>query len=428
VGNDRLASRVELLENSIQDSSDCVRALAAQSRESTMAVRTGLDVWAASGFAALKGKAVGAIVNPTSVDREFRHLADLIAAAPGVQLKALFGPEHGVRGAAQYMEPVADEENTDSRTGVPVYSLYGSTFESLSPRAEWLEGLDALVFDIQDVGSRYYTYVYTMALAMKIAAKARVPFYVLDRPNPIGGAIEGNLVEDGFRSFVGLYPLPNRHGMTAGELARYFNAEHDIGCELTVVRAEGWRRGQQWAETGLAFVPPSPNMPTPDTALVYPGMCMGEGTNVSEGRGTCRPFEQFGAPWLRADAVVERLAREDLPGVRFRPVSFTPTFDKHRGVLCHGAMIHVTDRAAFRPVLTGIAIFKVIHDVSERRFAWREDAYEFVDEVPAFDLLCGTDRVRRGIEAGAPLGKLVEGFDEAGAKFALLQTKYQLYD
>lgn len=262
-------------------------------------VKTGLDVWVEQGFSALKGKRVGAIVNPTSVDARFRHLADLLAGAEGVTLAALFGPEHGIRGEAQYM--VAVDEARDRRTGVPVYSLYGSTFESLSPRQESLQGLDALVFDIQDVGSRYYTYVYTMALAMKAAAKARVPFYVLDRPNPLNGvAMEGNLVGEGFRSFVGLYALPNRHGMTAGELARLFNEQEGFGCELTVVACEGWRRGQFWDETGLPFISPSPNMPTADTALVYPGMCLGEGTNVSEGRGTCRPFEQFGARgWTR---------------------------------------------------------------------------------------------------------------------------------
>jgi uncharacterized protein YbbC (DUF1343 family) len=231
-------------------------------------VKTGLDVWAAQDFAALRGKRVGAIVNPTSVDRGFRHLADLLSAAKDVELAALFGPEHGIRGEAQYMVAV-DDVARDPHTRVPVFSLYGSTFESLSPRAEWLEGLDALVFDIQDVGSRYYTYIYTMALAMKAAGKARIPFYVLDRPNPIDGVhLEGNIVGDKFRSFVGLYALPNRHGMTAGELARLFNEEEGFGCDLTVIRCEGWKRAMFWTQTHLAFISPSPNMPTPDTALV----------------------------------------------------------------------------------------------------------------------------------------------------------------
>ena len=389
-------------------------------------VKTGLDVWVEQEFSALKGRRVGAIVNPTSVDSRFRHLADLLARAPGVTLGALFGPEHGIRGEAQYM--VAVGEARDRRTGVPVHSLYGSTYESLSPKPEWLAGLDALVFDIQDVGARYYTYVYTMALAMKVAAQVKVPFFVLDRPNPLGGTlIEGNLVGERFRSFVGLYPLPNRHGMTAGELARLFNAQFSIGCELTVVPCEGLRRDMSWAQTGLPFISPSPNMPTPDTALVYPGMCLGEGTNVSEGRGTCRPFEQFGAPWLDSEALVARLEQERLPGVTFRPVGFTPTFDKFQGESCNGAFIHVTDRQAFRPLRTGIAIFQAVREVSGGKFDWRADAYEFVEDVPAFDLLCGTDQVRRGIEQGWPLDRLMEGFSAQAQAFEKQREPFLLY-
>jgi uncharacterized protein YbbC (DUF1343 family) len=388
-------------------------------------VRTGLEVLQAQGFAPLSGMRVGAIVNPTSVDRDFRHLADLLAQAKGVKLSALFGPEHGVRGEAQYMEAVG--EARDVRTGIPVYSLYGHTFESLSPRPEWLRGLDALVFDIQDVGSRYYTYVYTMALAMRAAAKAGVKVFVLDRPNPIGGDVDGNLVGERFKSFVGLYSIPNRHGMTAGELARYFNATEPIGCELTVIPCEGWQRSMFWNQTGLSFVNPSPNMPTPDTALVYPGMCLLEGTNVSEGRGTCRPFELFGAPWLEGGAVVERLGRLELPGVKFRAASFTPTFDKYKGVSCNGAMIHVVDRERFRPLLTALAIVKVARELGGEKFQWRADAYEFVEDIPAFDLLCGTDEVRRRLEAGRPLADLVEGFEAQAEQFRVKRAPFLLY-
>src|SRR4051812_11381326 len=313
-------------------------------------VRSGLDVWAAQGFSALKGLRVGAIVNPTSVDSRFNHLADLLMAAEGVTLSALFGPEHGIRGEAQYMVAV-DDVARDRRTGVPVYSLYGHTFESLGPRQEWLEGLDALVFDIQDVGSRYYTYIYTMALAMKAAAKAKLAFYVLDRPNPIGLTLtEGNLVGEKFRSFVGLYALPTRHGLSAGEIARLLNAQEKIGVELHVTAVEGLDREATWKNLDRAFIPPSPNMPTPDTALVYPGMCLGEGTNVSEGRGTCRPFEQFGAPYLKSYEVADTLNAHQLPGVTFRPCAFTPTFDKWKGQSCEGAFIHVTDPKAFLPL------------------------------------------------------------------------------
>lgn len=394
-----------------------------------MSIRTGHDVLVDDGFRPLKGKAVGAILNPTSVDsRSFRHLADSLAAAEGITVKALFGPEHGIRGEAQYMVAVEDVAR-DPRTGVPVYSLYGHTFESLSPKQEWLAGLDALVFDIQDVGSRYYTYVYTMALAMKAAAQAKVAFYVLDRPNPIDGVhVEGNVLAQKYRSFVGLYGLPNRHGMTAGELAQLFNEEENFGCELHVIRTEGWKRSQSWEETRLPFIAPSPNMPTPDTALVYPGMCLGEGTNISEGRGTCRPFEQFGAPWLRPSEVADALNAIGLPGVKFRACSFTPTFDKHRGVSCGGAFIHVTDRNAFRPLLTGVAIFKTMYELSRGQFQWRADAYEFVEDIPAFDLLCGTDQVRQGIEAGWPLEKLVAGFDDEAKTFEPRRQRYLLYD
>jgi uncharacterized protein YbbC (DUF1343 family) len=390
-------------------------------------VRTGLDVWVDEGFAALRGKRVGAIVNPTSVDCRMRHLADLLSSAEQVELTALFAPEHGARGEVPYMVPVEDVVR-DGRTGVRVYSLYGSSPDSLSPRPQWLDGIDALVFDIQDIGSRYYTYVSTMALAMKAAARAGISFYVLDRPNPIGGVqAEGNLVGDGFRSFVGLFAIPNRHGMTVGELARYLDAEEHLGCQLSVVKCEGWRREQYWNDTGLSFVPPSPNMPTPDTALVYPGMCLCEGTNLSEGRGTCRPFEQFGAPWLDSAALVERLNREDLPGVLFRPVTFVPSFDKHRASPCSGAMLHVRDRNAFRPLLTGVAVIQAAHQLGGESFAWRTEPYEFVQDIPAIDLLCGTDQVRKGINGGRPLTELLEGFDGQLASFLRRRAQYELY-
>jgi uncharacterized protein YbbC (DUF1343 family) len=390
-------------------------------------MKFGIDVLVASGFAALRGKRVGAIVNPTSVDRSFAHLADLLSSADGVTLAALFGPEHGVRGEAQYMVAV-DDTPRDRRTGVPVYSLYGHTFESLTPRPEWLAGLDALVFDVQDVGARYYTYVYTMALAMQAAARAKVAFYVLDRPNPLGLELtEGNLVGEAFRSFVGLYALPTRHGLTAGELARLLNETEGFGAELHVIACEGLTRHMWWAETDRAFIPPSPNMPTPDTALVYPGMCLAEGTNISEGRGTCRPFEQFGAPYLDGPALAADLNARRLPGVHFRACSFTPTFDKWKGVSCEGAFIHVTDRAAFQSLLTGVAVIEACVRLGDAGFAWRADAYEFVDHVPAFDLLCGTDQVRLGIEAGAPFDVLTRGFEAQRQSFQPLRQRYALY-
>ncbi|MGC4116024.1 MAG: DUF1343 domain-containing protein [Myxococcales bacterium] len=377
-----------------------------------MTVQSGLEVLSSRGFAQLKGLRVGAICNPTAVDRDFRHLADLLRAAPGVTLAALFGPEHGIRGDAQDMIGVVGEQ-TDARTGVRVTSLYGEKFESLSPTPETLKGLDALVFDIQDVGSRYYTFVYTMALCMKAAAQAKLKFFVLDRPNPIGlAAVEGNLVHPGYESFVGMFPLPNRHGMTAGELARHFNSHHGIGCELEVVSCEGLTRELSYEETGLPFVQPSPNMPTVDTAIVYPGLCMVEGTNLSEGRGTTRPFEIIGAPFLDPYRFCDALAAERLPGVKFRPLSFLPTFHKHAGKSCGGAMIHVTDRRAFLPVRTGVAVLRAARQVGGEAFRWRTERYEFVDDKPAIDLLCGTDAVRKAIDAGQSLDGCCVGFGE----------------
>lgn len=391
-----------------------------------MRVRTGLEVWKQEGFRALRGLRVGAIVNPTSVDAEFRHLADLLDQAPGVTLEALFGPEHGVRGEIQYMEAVG--EGKDARTGVPVHSLYGSTAASLRPRPEWLSGLDLVVFDIQDVGARYYTYVYTMALAMEACGRAGVRFVVLDRPNPLGGeVVEGNLVQPGFESFVGMYPLPSRHGMTAGELARMLAVEQRFGVDLTVVPCQGWSRSMGWEDTGLPFLPPSPNMPTPDTARVYPGMCLLEGTNLSEGRGTCRPFEQFGAPFLDGPRLVEALQGLALPGVRFRPVHFVPTWDKHQGVPCAGAFLHVEDPRRFASVRTGLAAVVAAWRLAPEGARWRSEAYEFVEGIPAFDLLCGTEAVREAIESGAEFEEIARRLDGAAPAFLERRAPYLLY-
>jgi uncharacterized protein YbbC (DUF1343 family) len=365
----------------------------------------GLEVLAARRFRPLSGRAVGLVCNPTAVTRTLVHAADLLAAAPRVRLAALFGPEHGVRGDAQYMAAVGGER--DARTGLPSHSLYGETRESLRPRREHLEGLDVLVFDVQDVGARYYTYQATMLLCMEAAAEAGLGFVVLDRPNPIGGVlVEGPALRPGFESFCGLHDLAVRHGLTVGELALLFRAERKLDLELEVVPCEGWRRSASFRETGLPWVFPSPNMPTPETALVYPGMCLLEGTNLSEGRGTTRPFELFGAPWLDGQRLADDLARERLPGVRFRPASFVPTWDKHAGVRCHGVELHVHDPARFRPFRTGLAAVLHARRQDPGRFAWREEPYEFVADVPAFDLLCGSARERDGIERGATLREL----------------------
>ncbi|MFL5263330.1 MAG: exo-beta-N-acetylmuramidase NamZ domain-containing protein [Anaeromyxobacteraceae bacterium] len=389
-------------------------------------VRSGLDVLAAERYRPLRGLSIGLVCNPTAVDARLRHAADLLHAAPRVRLARLFGPEHGVRGDAQYMAAVGDEQ--DPRTGVRVSSLYGATRASLTPAPEALAGLDALVFDIQDVGARYYTYQATMMLCLEAAARARIGFFVLDRPNPIGGvAVEGPRLRAGFESFCGLHDLAPRHGLTVGELAELFRVELELDVALTVVACDGWRRGAHARDTGLPWVFPSPNMPTPETALVYPGMCLLEGTNLSEGRGTTRPFELFGAPWLDAAALVATLESERLRGVRFRPVSFVPTFDKHAGARCHGAELFVTDREAFQPFRTGVAAIAAARAQDPERFRWRTEAYEFVENVPAFDLLCGSAREREAIERGATVRELARGWAAEERAFARRRRRFLAY-
>jgi uncharacterized protein YbbC (DUF1343 family) len=394
-----------------------------------MTVRTGLDVLVARGCSDLRTLRVGAICNPTAVDASFVHLADRLHAAPGVKLAALFGPEHGVRGTAQDMVGVFADP-VDPRTGVPVFSLYGDTEASLAPTPAMLRGLDALVFDVQDVGARYYTFVYTMALCMRAAGRAGMPFFVLDRPNPIDGVhVEGNAVQEPYRSFVGMYDLPARHGMTAGELAQLFNARHPAGerCMLTVIRCEGWDRAREWDATGLPWIPPSPNMPTVDTARVYPGMCLLEGTNLSEGRGTTRPFELSGAPFLDPHALAALLGEEDLPGAAFRPCWFEPTFQKHARTSCGGVMIHVTDRERFRPFLTGVAFLRAARRLAGPTLRWRTETYEFRDDVPAIDLLAGSDAVRIAIDAGRSLAEISAPWADELRPFLAEREEHLIY-
>ena len=373
-------------------------------------------------LSSLKGLRAGAILNSTSVDRDLRHLADLLHER-GV-LAALFGPEHGVRGDVQYLEEVGEAH--DPRTGVVEHSLYGRDFASLTPQPEQLAGLDALVFDIQDVGSRYYTYLATMGLALQAAARARLKFVVLDRPNPIGGAaVEGGIVHQGFESFVGLWPICARHGLTAGELARMLNEE--AGADLTVIELQGWKRGDLYPDCGLPWVMPSPNMPTVETALVYPGMCLLEGTNLSEGRGTTRPFEIFGAPWLDGARLAADLAKEGLAGVRFRPCSFTPTWDKHARVRCHGVQLHLDDARALEPVRLGVACIVHTRAQDPARFRWRTERYEFVDHIPAIDLLTGSAAFRAAVESGQSVEQLCAAWEPERAQYLARREKFLLY-
>jgi uncharacterized protein YbbC (DUF1343 family) len=388
-------------------------------------VRTGLDVLLAEGMAGLRGRRVGVLCHPASVSSRLVHIVDALAMAR-VNLTRLFGPEHGIRGEAQDMVGIAG--NRDPRTGIPITSLYGDSVRSLSPTSSELADIDVLVVDLQDVGSRYYTFIWTMALCVQSAARAGVATMVLDRPNPIGGvAIEGGDVAPSAESFVGLGSIPVRHGLTIGEVARLVRAGLPWGGvrfalpldgDVRVVPMQGWRRGDFFDATGLPFVLPSPNMPTVDTALVYPGSCLIEGTNVSEGRGTTRPFEIIGAPFVDGYRLAERLAEDGLPGVLFRPLWFRPTFHKFAGQVCGGVQIHVVDRAGFRPYLTGVAMLRALRAVAGEAFHWRSEKYEFVSDRPAIDLLTGGDAIRNGIDAGASLDDLRATWQNAEDAFA----------
>jgi uncharacterized protein YbbC (DUF1343 family) len=314
------------------------------------------------------------------------------------------------------------EKYTDAITGLPVYSLYGSTKK---PTPEMLENVDILLFDIQDVGSRFYTYIYTMALAMEAAKENGIPIVVLDRPNPISGTkVEGPVLEDPYSSFIGEYPIPVRHGMTAGELAKLFNTEFGIGADLTVVEMEGWKRNMYYDETGLPFVLPSPNMPTLETALVYPGAALIEGTNVSEGRGTTKPFELIGAPFINSTDLAQKLNALNLPGVTFRAASFVPTFSKHANVLSHGVQIHVTDRKSFRPFETGLHLVKIIHDLYPDKFQFRQPNSSGIS---FFDNLTGNGSIRAGIESGKSIEEMKKEWKPEQEIFMEVREKYLLY-
>ncbi len=389
-------------------------------------VRTGLDVLQSQDFAAVRGLSVGLVTHPAAVEATLRHAVDILAAAPGVRLAALFGPEHGLSGHAQDLIGVGENEAPPS--AVRVHSLYGDTADSLRPSAEPLRGLDALVIDLQDVGSRYYTFQATMLYCLEEASRHGLLTVVLDRPNPLGGAaLEGPTLRPGFESFVGSHPVATRHGLTMGELARLYKSERKLSGELLVVPCEGWRREMDYEATGLPWVLPSPNMPTVETAFVYPGQCLLEGTNLSEGRGTTRPFELCGAPWLDARRLADRLRADALPGVAFRPAWFRPTFQKFAGQRCGGVQLHVTDREAFRPVRTGLAVLAACRELAPERFAWRTEPYEFVADRPAIDLLFGSDRERRALDAGRSAGDAARAWEAEEEEFRRRRKEFLLY-
>jgi len=381
------------------------------------AVKTGLD--RVGEYKNLFGsRRLGIIANHTAYDRDGRFIVDVFRDMKGVTVTALFSPEHGLWGNARAGEKI--DSQTDPVYNLPVYSLYGKTRK---PTSDMLRDIDVLVFDIQDIGARFYTYIYTMSLAIEAAAENGKTFVVLDRPNPINGiSVQGNILEPALASFVGLYPIPIRHGMTAGELAKMFNGQGwlagRVKAELVVVPMEGWSRRMWYDQTGLHFIKPSPNMPDLETAAIYPGLCLLEGTNVSEGRGTAMPFRQFGAPWIDSERLVERLNKLNLPGMRFEPVRFTPTSSKYQGRECHGVRIVITDRDRLKPYSGGIRIVNDICRMYPDQFEWK---------AAHFDRLCGTSKIRNEITSGSSLDELQKKWQAELESFLEIRDKYLIY-
>ncbi len=392
-------------------------------------MKTGLEVLL-DDVSALAGRSVGLCCNHTAVTADLTHALDALQER-GVTIARLFGPEHGVDATAQDM--IAVDGAPAAAATIPTVSLYGDSAASLRPAPAALADLDVLLFDIQDIGSRYYTYQATLGYLMEVAAQTGTEVIVLDRPNPIDGVtLEGNVVQPGFESFVSAYPLAIRHGMTMGELGTFFQRVVGIDCALQVVRCAGWRRDQWHDETGLPWVFPSPNMPTLQTAIIYPGMCLIEGTNLSEGRGTTRPFHLVGAPWLdgRELARLCRLGAVDagLRGVAFRPAAFEPRFQKHAGEVCRGVEIVITDRHALNATLLGLVVIEAALRADASRFAWRTETYEFVDDPIAIDLLTGSAETRLALESRVRPSELLEAWAPQLVAFDELRQGCLLYD
>jgi uncharacterized protein YbbC (DUF1343 family) len=372
----------------------------------------------------VRGSRVGLLCNQASVNHDLIHSADILRSLEGVKLTTLFGPQHGIRGDVQD-NMVETPHVLDSETGLPVYSLYSETRE---PNVQMLEEVDVIVCDLQDVGCRIYTFVYSIANCMRVAAGLGKRVIVCDRPNPIGGVqVEGNILESQFASFVGQFPIPTRHGMTIGELSGLFNAHWGIGCDLEVVEMSGWSRELWFDETDARWVMPSPNMPTLDSATIFPGTVYLEGTQISEGRGTTRPFEIVGAPYVESAGFARHLEGLGLPGVKFRPTNFVPTFQKHAGKSCGGVQIHVLDREIFKPVLSGIAIVKACFDLYGEQFRWKEPPYEYVFDKNPFDVIAGSGVLREAIESGESLESIDASWREGVELFEKLRSGFLIY-
>ena len=380
----------------------------------------------------LRGRRIGLVCNPASVDRELRHSVDVAFATPGVDVAAVFGPQHGFRSDVQ--DNMIETPHTEfdlSGAGVParrvpLYSLYSDTRE---PTEAMLAGLDTLVIDLQDIGTRIYTYMYTMANCLRAARRHGLTVIVCDRPNPIGGlAIEGITLEPGCESFVGQFPIPTRHGLTMGELARLFNEHFGIGARLEVEPMSGWRRAMYWDDTGLEWVMPSPNIPTLDSAFAFPGTVHIEGTTASEGRGTTRPFELVGAPWVRAERFAAALNARALPGVQFRAVVFEPTFQKHARVPCGGCQIHVRDRQTFLPVLTGVAVIEQLRAADPSQFAWKPPPYEYEHDKQPIDVIAGSPSFRAAIDSGARAEDIAGRWQAGVQQFEERRRPFLMYE
>lgn len=396
----------------------------AASKRNLQPVQVGLEALLEDVPQAMRGARVGLICNQSSVNHTFEHAADLLHGHSAFELTALFGPQHGIRGDVQD-NMIETEHSTDRKTGLPVHSLYSETRE---PTEKMLEDVDVLVFDMQDVGCRIYTFVYTLANCMRIAGQSGKTVVVCDRPNPINGVdISGNILEPEYASFVGLFPLPTRHGMTVGELAQMFQGEFGVQCDLQIVPMRGWERRHWLDETDAPWVMPSPNMPTLDSATVFPGTVHFEGTQISEGRGTTKPFELIGAPYIDPDVYAEKLTELALPGVIFRSCAFQPTFQKHAKVTCGGVQIHVVDRDQFDSVAAGIAMVKVAHDLYPNDFLWKVPPYEYVFDKNPFDVISGTNKIREAIEGGADLASITGGWKAGVAEFEEKRAPYLLY-
>ncbi len=386
-------------------------------------VRLGSDLLLASGR--LQGARVGIVCNHASVTHGYAHIVDRLAGADGVRLAAIFGPQHGFRSDVQD-NMIETPHRDDPSRRVPVYSLYSETRE---PTPEMLKGLDLLIIDLQDIGARIYTYIYTMANCLRACGRHGVPVIVCDRPNPINGTdVEGALLRKGFESFVGLFPIPMRHGMTIAELARLFNEEFGLGAQIEVVRMDGWDRTMFHDDTDLPWVMPSPNMPILDTAIVYPGTVLFEGTKLSEGRGTTRPFELVGAPCVEAERFARDLNARGLPGVYFRPAVFEPTFQKHAKQGCGGCQLHVTDRGTFKPVLTGSVLIDAFRRALPGSFGlWRQPPYEYEHDKLPIDILAGSDALRTQIESGVPADEIAASWRADEEAFRKARVPYLLY-